>query len=80
MLERLAIKSFKNQVEDSGVVDELEKTGVSLANEAIRHLHEALGILVNTQLKYEKESILSNRSMVRDPEKMQEKWMRGNYM
>mmetsp|Transcript_16335 Transcript_16335/g.46909 ORF Transcript_16335/g.46909 Transcript_16335/m.46909 type:complete len:376 (+) Transcript_16335:58-1185(+) len=78
MLERLAIKSFKNQVEDSGVVDELEKTGVSLANEAICHLHEALGILVNTQLKYEKESILSNRSMVRDPEKMQEKWMRGN--
>ena len=77
MLERLASKSLKNQVKISDV-DESEKDGVSQANEAIHHLHEALEILVNTQLKYEKESILSNRSKVRDSVSLHEKWMRRN--
>ena len=77
MLERLASKSLENQVKILDV-DELEKDGVSQANEAIHHLHEALEILVNTQLKYEKESILSNRSRVRDSVSLHEKWMRRN--
>ena len=76
LLEKLAAESFKDRVENSRV-EELETSGVTLADDAVHHLHEALEILVQTQLEYEKESILSNRAKVRDPRKLQEKWMRG---
>ena len=75
LLEKLAAESSKEHRKDPSA-DELEKSGTSLANDAVRHLHAALEILVQTQLEYEKESILANRSKVRDPGKLQAKWSR----
>ena len=76
LLEQLAAKSLKEHEADPKKVNELEKSGTSLANDAVHHLHSALEILVQTQLEFEKESILANRSEVRDYEKLQAKWSR----
>lgn len=76
LLEELAAESFKEHEADPPKFNELEKSGTSLANEAAHHLFSALEILVQTQLEFEKESILSNRSKVRDPEKLLAKWSR----
>ena len=78
LLEQLAAESFKKHETDPKKANELEKSGTSLANDAAHHLHSALEILVQTQLEFEKESILANRSKVRDHEKLQAKWERGS--
>ena len=78
LLEQIAAESFKKHETDPKKANELEKSGTSLANDAAHHLHSALEILVQTQLEFEKESILANRSKVRDHEKLQAKWERGS--